>query len=141
MTLISMTIVPLAYAKPGPSTAQYMEITHMTMRFDGPDAYVSINYNLDLFSNIYVFMLGSRNLEKTFELVFSDFESLEVLEIGRNHASLKLMNVSRETDDYYLHDSRELGTTIDTLTIVYPGGSDRVTRNVNSTPNIFYVKN
>lgn len=135
LTLIA-TALP-TYAATGGSN--YIHIEHMTMEFEDHDAVVTLSYDLNLFADMYVFILGSYNLEPTFEKMFSDFESVEVTKIGWNSATIRIKDVSRKVDAYYLHDSRELGMNVKTLTIVYPDGSAKDYPDSKSTPNIFYT--
>ena len=68
-----------------------------------------------------------------------DFENIEVRRIGRSSALIHVNDISRHDDEYYLHDSRELGIQPDILTLVYP---DRTRQNIEyarATPDIFYV--
>jgi len=117
---------------------QYLHVNQMQVRFDRTDAVVTVSYDLDFFSEIYVFILGSRNLEPTLKQVFSDFEDVAVVEIGRQHAVFTLRNVSRDSGDYYLHDSHELGTSVDLLKLEYPDGTSKDIAHANATPNTFY---
>ena len=121
-----------------PEEKQYFHVTQMVVEFDRADAMVTISYDLDFFAEIYAFILGSRNLEPTFEQIFSDFENVKVTEIGRNHAVIILSDVSRQAGDYYLHDQHRLGIMVDSLKLVYPDGSSKNNQNSNTTPNTFF---
>ena len=121
-----------------PEEGRYLHVKQMEVEFDRTDAMVTISYNLDFFADIYAFILGSRNLEPAFEQIFFDFENVEVTEIGRNHAVIMLTDVSRQNDDYYLHDQHRLGIMIDSLILVYPDGSIKNIQHTNTTPNTFF---
>lgn len=129
-----------AFAQTVDNKHQYIDIEQMVIEFDDNDAQARINYELDLFAQMYVFVLGSRNLEPTFNDMFSEFEDFRIVEIGKNHARLILSNVSRQSSEYYLHDSRNLGTNVDRLVIIYPEGTSKILENTNSTPNTFYTR-
>lgn len=129
-----------AYAQPGNSAHyQYVDINEVTIKFNDNDAEARISYNLDLFAQMYVLILGSRNLEPTFNEIFNEFGDFHIAEIGKNHAFLTLNNVSRQSGEYYLHDSRNLGTNVDRLILIYPEGTSKMLENTNSTPNTFYT--
>ncbi|MBN2110234.1 MAG: hypothetical protein JW705_03995 [Methanosarcinaceae archaeon] len=117
---------------------QYIHFTGMTVDFDGTDAKVTLYYELDMFSRVYVLLLGSCNLEPALETVLFDFEDTEVLEIGSSHAVIYVKDISRQNSEYYLHDSHELGVTVDVLTLIYPDGSSRRVPYASSTPYTFY---
>ncbi|HJH31300.1 MAG TPA: hypothetical protein C5S50_03755 [Methanosarcinaceae archaeon] len=116
----------------------YMHIDRMVMTFEKSDAIVDISYDLDPFAKVYVLLLGSRNLEPTFKQILIKFKEVEVIEIGYDHATILLTNVSRQSGDYYLHDSHELGTSVDIFTFRYPDGSTQQLENTRSTQNTFY---
>ena len=117
---------------------QFIHINRMTLNFEKTDGIVEITYDLDLFAKTYVFLLGSRNLEPTFEKIFIEFGDVETIEIGQNYAVIMLKNISRQSGEYYLHDSRELGANVDVLTFVYPDSSTKQLENTRNTQNTFY---
>ncbi len=117
---------------------QYIHIDQMVIRFDHADAMVTLNYDLGVFAKVYVFAFGSRHLEPELGTIFSDYNNVEMLEIGHDHAVILLKNASRKNGMFYLHDQRELGATIGSLDIQYPTGSSKNIRNADSVPNLFY---
>ncbi|KGK97801.1 hypothetical protein LI82_08490 [Methanococcoides methylutens] len=118
----------------------FMHFDRMVMRFDETNAYVTVTYDLDTFARMYVLAFGTRHLESSFDSIFSEYEEAEIEEIGYDTAIIKLKDVSRLSDSYYLHDSRDLGTNIDSLQVIYPGGTTKTLTDVKVTPNIFYDK-
>ncbi|WP_410807031.1 hypothetical protein [Methanohalobium sp.] len=128
-----------AYAQPANiGHYQYIDINEMTIEFNDNNAEAKISYDLDLFAQMYVLILGSRNLEPTFNEIFNEFGNFKIAEIGKSHAVLMLDNVSRQSGEYYLHDSRKLGTNVGRLILIYPEETSKVVENTNSTPNTFY---
>ncbi len=117
---------------------EYIQFQQVTMSFHDVDAHISINYDLNAFSSIYIFLFGTHNLEPTFEVFFSDFEETDIREIGKQNAVVFAKNVSRQNDGYYLHDSLELSGNVRALTMIYPDGSTRSVFNVKATPDTFY---
>lgn len=117
---------------------QFIHISRMVMTFEKTGSMVEITYDLDLFAKTYVFLLGSRNLEPTFEQIFFEFEDVTITDIGQNHAVIMLKNVSRQSGEYYLHDSRELGAEVDLLTFIYPDRSTKQLEHTSRTQNTFY---
>lgn len=121
------------------SGEEYIKFNQVTMRFQGADAIISVSYGLDMFSNIYVNLMGAHNLEPSIDDFFADFGEMEVIEIGRDHAVISVSNVSRENDGYYLYDSHRLGTVVGVLTVVNPDGSTSIFYNTNTTEPTFYT--
>ncbi|MDK2825119.1 MAG: hypothetical protein PWQ63_172 [Methanolobus sp.] len=117
---------------------EYIHFKQVTMRFQGTNAVISSSYGLDMFSSMYISLLGAHNLEPSIDTFFSDFGDIEVVEIGRDHAVIFAKNVSRKNDAFYLHDSHALNGTVDVLTMVYPDGSTKTIADANSTPDTFY---
>lgn len=120
------------------SGEEYIHFKQVTMQFQGTDAVISISYGLDMFSDMYVFLQGAHNLEPAIKSFFSDFGYVEVLELNRDHAVIFVKDVSRKNDEFYLHDSHELGGTTDVFTMIYPDGSTRSITDASSTPDTFY---
>lgn len=131
----ALVVIPLSTVA---DDEQFIHIDQMVMTFDKADSIVDITYDLDFFVKTYVFLLGSRNLEPTFEQIFFEFEDVTIIDIGQNHAVVLLKNVSRQSGDYYLHDSRELGANVDLLTFIYPDRSTKQLEYTSSTQNTFY---
>ncbi|WP_292466477.1 hypothetical protein [Methanolobus sp.] len=117
---------------------EYIKVNHVSMRFQGTDAVISVSYGLDMFSGMYVFLLGAHNLEPAIDDLFFDFGDIEVIELRNDQAVILVNNVSRQNDEFYLHDSHKLGTTVKVLTLVYPDGSTRTISGASATPDTFY---
>lgn len=117
---------------------KYIHLDHVIIEFDKTDAEVSIEYHLSPFAQVYMFLFGSRHLEPKIEEIFFDFSDVEVEEIGRTHAKVLIKDISRQNDENYLHDSRELGIQPNMLTLLYPDGTERNTEYAKETPNTFY---
>ena len=99
---------------------------------------VSINYHLNPFAQVYMFLFGSKNLEPKIEEIFSEFHEVKIKNIGLSSASLEIKNISKKSDDIYLYDSHKLGVQTDVLTLIYPDGKKRSVEHVNETLNTFY---
>lgn len=131
---------------PGINTEQfregkYIHLDSMVIEFSKADAEISIEYHLSPFAQAYIFLFGSKHLEPKIEEIFYDFDNVNVQKIGRTSALIQVKGISRKSDgdEYYLHESRKLGMSPDTLTIVYPEGARRNIENAKFTPNTFYV--
>ena len=118
---------------------KYIHLDSMVIDFDKTNADVEIQYHLSPFAQVYMFMFGSKHLEPKIEDIFFDFENIEVLKIGRTSASVHVKDISRQDNEYYLHDSRELGMQPDVLTLVYPDKTRRNIAHAKATPDIFYT--
>lgn len=120
---------------------KYIHVDSMVIQFKKTDATVSMKYHLSPFAQVYIFLFGSKNLEPKIEEIFSEFPEVKVLKIGRSSASLQVMNVSKRSDIYYLHNSCKFGVQTDVLTIVYPDGRQRNVEHAKETGNTFYYVN
>ncbi|RXA16950.1 hypothetical protein EQO05_13230 [Methanosarcina sp. MSH10X1] len=118
---------------------KYIHLDSMEIAFSKTDAKISIEYHLSPFAQAYIFLFGSKHLEPKIEEIFFDFENVKVKEIGRSSALIQVKGVSRRSDEYYLHESREFGMAPDTLTVIYPEGARRNIQHAKFTPNTFYV--
>ena len=67
----------------------------MEIAFNKTNADVSIEYRLSPFAQVYIFLFGSKNLEPKIKEIFSDFENIEIKNIGRTSASIEVKNVSK----------------------------------------------
>ncbi len=117
---------------------KYIHLDQVTIEFDKTDAEVIIEYHLTPFAQAYMFLFGSSHLEPKIKEIFSDFNEVTIQEIGRTHAKVFVKDISRQSNDYYLHDTRQLGMEPDILTLVFPDGSRRNAENARETPNTFY---
>ncbi len=117
---------------------KYIHLDQVTIEFDKTDAEVSIQYHLSPFSQVYMFLFGSSHLEPKIREIFFDFSDITIEEIGRTHAKVLVKDISRQSNGYYLHDSRQFGLRPDMLTLVFPDGSRRNAENAKETPDTFY---
>ena len=117
---------------------KYIHIDSMVIEFNKTDADVQITYHLSPFAQVYIFMFGSKHLEPKIEEIFFGFDNIEVRRIGRTSALIHINNVSRQSGEYYLHDSRELGMQPDILTLVYPDKTRQSIEHAKATQNVFY---
>jgi hypothetical protein len=118
---------------------KYIHIDSIEIVFDKTDANVNVEYRLSPFAEAYMFLLGSKNLEPKIKEIFANFTEVKIRQIGSNSASLLITNISRQKDQYYLHDSRRFGVSPDNLTLVSPQGT-RTFQNPHSTGDFFYWK-
>ncbi|MGV8077028.1 MAG: hypothetical protein ACP5N0_07005 [Methanosarcina sp.] len=117
---------------------KYIHVDSMVIQFKQANATVSINYRLSPFAQSYMFLFGSKNLQPKIEEIFSEFQEVKIKKIGRSSASLQILNISKKSDEYYLHDSHKFGVQTDVLTLVYPDGKKRNVENAKETLNTFY---
>lgn len=143
IALIISAALMAARVAPGNNAEQfregkYIHIDSMVMQFKKADATVDIKYHLSPFAQAYIFLFGSKNLRPKIKEIFSEFPEVKIQKMGRSSASLQMLNVSRKSDIYYLHEPQEFKVQVDTLTIIYPDGSRRSSEHAKSTPPIFY---
>lgn len=128
---------------PGIDTEQfregkYIHLDNMEIAFDKTNADVSIDYRLNPFAQVYIFLFGSKNLEPKIKEIFSDFDNIKIKNIGRTSASIEVKNISKKNEEFYLFDSYKLGVQSDVLTFVYPNGARRSYEHIKVTPPVFY---
>lgn len=135
IVLVFASILPLSEGTPG---SRPLDITSLIINFDKTDATFTVNYDLGKIPKMYVLLFGSKSIEPRIKAVFGNFD-YEITKLDQDKAILRVKNVSRVDKGYYLHDSRQLGASINTI-IVYTPDSPRPTEylNLNSTPNKFY---
>lgn len=135
IVLVFASLLPLSG---GTSAGRPFEITSLTINFDKTDALFTVSYDLGKLPKMYVLLFGSKSIEPKIKALFPDFD-YEIVKMDQDKTILRIKNVSRLEKGYYLHDSRRLGASINTI-IVYTPDSPRPTEysNLNSTPNKFY---
>ncbi len=117
-----------------------LQITLLTIKFDKSDAIFTVNYHFDQLSKFYLLMFGSKSIEPKVKSLFSNF-NYEIIKIDQDEAILKVKNISRQDNGYYLHESKKFGATIDKVYIYSPDSvQPREYDNLNSTPYFFYKK-
>jgi len=116
-----------------------LPIKSLNIQFDKTDAIFTINFDFDKISNIYFLVFGTKTLEPKIRSVFSNFH-YDIIKIGVDKAILKVKNVSRFDNGYYLHDSQKFGDTIDIvkISVVDTPGPGRTYYKISATPNYFY---
>ncbi|MBU4374869.1 MAG: hypothetical protein KJ714_10650 [Euryarchaeota archaeon] len=134
IVLIFALTLPLSEGNP----SRPLEITSLTIDFDKTDAVFTVNYDLGKIPKMYILLFGSKSIEPRIKAVFPNFD-YDILKMDQDKAILRVKNISRLEKGFYLHDSRRLGASVNTI-VVYTPDSPRPTEysNFNSTPNKFY---
>jgi len=135
IALVFASLLPLTE---GASGNRPLDITTLTIKFDKTDAEFTINYDLGTMPKMYILLFGGNSIQPRIKEVFSNFD-YEVLKMDQEKALLKVKNISRNEKGYYLHDSVQLGATINTMIIYIPG--DPVPTEyfgLNATKDTFY---
>ncbi|WNY24953.1 hypothetical protein [Methanolapillus millepedarum] len=117
-----------------------IDVQEMTMTFHGMDATAEIRYQIGLLTHIYAFFFGGRNLDPYISDFLVGFPDYKIVSVGSESATVELYNVTRVSNNYYLHDSHQLGSSADSLVLVYPNGQTKTYENVSETPNTFYER-
>jgi hypothetical protein len=117
---------------------QYIHVKNIVIEFQKANANVYVEYRLSPFAESYVFLFGSKYLEPKIKEIFAAFPEVKIKDIEGNSASLLITNISRKSDPYYLHDSRNLGVQPENLTLIYPEGAKKNYKYPKSTPPAFY---
>jgi hypothetical protein len=117
---------------------KYIHLDSMEIVFNRANAEVNINYHLSPFAQVYMFLFGSRHLEPKIREIFFGFENVQIQRIERTSASILIKDISRQSGEYYLHESKELGMQPDNLFIVYPDGTRRNLQRTKFTQSAFY---
>ena len=137
LLVLFSTFLPIcAYAMPENNDIIHLE--KVVMSFDKTDTSVTVTYSLNFFARMYILAFGTRHLESSFMDIFSKYEDVKIEEVGYDTVKISLKDVSRLSDDYYLHDSRDLDTIVHSLEVIYPDGQTKTVNDVKATPNVFY---
>ncbi|MCK5660560.1 MAG: hypothetical protein KAH86_04310 [Methanosarcinales archaeon] len=115
-----------------------IHVSRMTMQFEDADAIITLDYDLSLFPEMYVLLLGTQGLDGEVQEIFSDFDNVEMEKIGRKRAVVRAKNIATQSSGYYLMFSHELNADVDTLIVKFPEGTSRVYTDTAKTPNTFY---
>ncbi|MCL2863675.1 MAG: hypothetical protein FWE54_06325 [Methanimicrococcus sp.] len=115
-----------------------LNVTQLEIRFDNENATAQIYYEAGFLTQMYVSFFGSRNLDPFIDSFLYGFEEYQMISVQGNSATVKLVNSSRLTGNYYLHDTRPLGSQVDRLILYYPDGKFLTFENATETPNTFY---
>ncbi|MDR6223380.1 hypothetical protein [Methanococcoides alaskense] len=121
-----------------PENNDIIHFDKVVMSFDKTNSSVTVTYSLNFFARMYIFAFGTRHLESSFIDIFSKYEDVKIEEVGYDTVKISLKDVSRLSDDYYLHDRRDLGTIVHSMEVIYPNGQTKTLNDVKATPNIFY---
>ncbi|MDL2261123.1 hypothetical protein LJC08_02680 [Methanimicrococcus sp. OttesenSCG-928-J09] len=114
------------------------KVTDMEVLFYEENATADIEYEVGFLTQIYVFFFGSRNLNPFLDELLYDFEEYRVISVHGTTATVELINASRLSGSYYLHDTHMLGFEVGKLTLKYPDGKTLTFENATETPNTFY---
>ncbi|MBE0520746.1 MAG: hypothetical protein IBX39_00570 [Candidatus Methanoperedenaceae archaeon] len=135
-----LLVAALLLLTDGSPEKRSFEITSASINFDKTEATITVNYEFPKLMKLYILFIGSKDIEPKLEDIFSNFD-YQILKIAPDKAIVRVTNVSRIENGYYIHDSREFGDTINTI-IIYTPDSPRpiqyLNRNLNATPDIFY---
>ncbi|MGB8216143.1 MAG: hypothetical protein WCE94_02480 [Candidatus Methanoperedens sp.] len=135
LVLFFASILPIS---DGTSANHTLEITSLTINFDKTNATFIVNYDLGQIPKMYILLFGSKSIEPKISELFSNFD-YDIVKMNQDETILKVKNISRLEKGFYLHDSRKLGTTINSIIVSTPD-STRAKEyfNLNSTPDTFY---
>ncbi len=135
IVLFLASILPLSE---GTSSNHTLEIKSLTIYFDKTNATFIVNYDMGTIPKMYILLFGSKSIEPTINDIFSNFD-YDIVKMNEDQTILKVKNISRLENGYYLHDSRKLGTSINSIFVSTPD-SPRIKEysNLNATPNTFY---
>ena len=135
--LISFILILSASGQLNSESQPKFHVTQMEMRFDGLNATATIDYDLGFLTEMYVFLFGNHNLVPYVEDFLYDFKEFQITSVSGTKAAVELPNSARVGGSSYIHDGREIGSTVPTLIMVYayPGTEieTRVFEDVNKT--------
>lgn len=139
LILVLFTVLLLtAILSDGKQERQTLHISSLTIKFDKTDAVFTVDYNMNNLPKMYILLLGSKSLEPKIKYMFSNFD-YEIVKMDQDKAILRVKNISWLDKDYYFHESRKFGETIDTV-YIYTTDSPRAKEYsmINSTPPFYY---
>lgn len=116
LVLFFASILPISE---GTSANHTFEITSLTINFDKTNATFTVNYDLGQIPKMYILLFGSKSLEPKIREFFSNF-GYDIVKMNQDETILNVKNISRLENGYYLHDSRKLGGSINTIIVYTP---------------------
>jgi len=119
-----------------PHTELY--VTQMEIQFHRENATAHIEYEVDFLTQMYISFFGNRHLDPFIDSFLYGFDEYQMTSVQGSSATVELINASRLTGDYYLHDTRPLGSQVNRLILYYPDGKTLTFENAAETPNTFY---
>ena len=114
------------------------QVTQLALLFHGENATAQIDYEVGFLTQMYVSFFGSRNLDPFIDSFLYGFDEYQITSVQGSSATVELINASRLTGDYYLHDAHPLGSPVNRLILYYPDGKNLTFENAAETPNTFY---
>ena len=115
-----------------------LHVNQMEMRFNGPNATATIDYDVGFLTQVYVFFFGGRNLEPYLGDFLYDFDEFRFVSVRGTTAEVELINVSRWGGSYYFYESNQFGSQVPIIILIYPDGTKKTLENTNKAMNIFY---
>ena len=135
LVLFFASILPIS---DGTSANHTLKITSLTINFDKTNATFTVNYEIGQIPKMYILLFGSKSLEPKIRELFSNFD-YDIVKMNQDETILKVKNISRYEKGFYLHDSRKLGATINSIIVSTPDSArTKEYSNLNSTPDTFY---
>lgn len=135
LVLFFASILPIS---DGTSANHTLEITSLTINFDKTNATFIVNYDIGKIPKMYILLFGSKSIEPKIRELFSNFD-YDIVKMNQDETILNVKNISRLEKGFYLHDSRILGASIDSIIVSTPDSPrTKEYSNLNSTPNTFY---
>lgn len=114
------------------------QVTEMEILFNNQNATANIEYEVGFLTQIYIFFFGSRNLDPYIDELLHDFDEYQVVSVHGTTATIELINSSRYTGTYYLHDKHLLGYEVAHLIFYFPDGKTMTFDNATETLSVFY---
>lgn len=122
----------------GRQEGRNLHITSLSIQFDKTDATFIANYDFGSLPTMYLLIFGTKSIEPEIRSIFSNFD-FDIIKMDQERAVLRVKNISVLNKGYYLHDSRNIGQTIDIVYISDPYSTKtKEYYNMSATPNYFY---
>ncbi|MDV0445650.1 hypothetical protein MmiAt1_12420 [Methanimicrococcus sp. At1] len=115
-----------------------IQFRQMEIHFVNENATAKVEYEVGFLTQLYVFFFGSRNLDPYLDQLLYDFDEYQITSVHGTTATIELINASRPSGSYYLHDQHMLGYEVGRLIIYDPDGKTLSFENATRTPNTFY---
>ena len=147
MAIALALVAAMALSICASASGEYIQVKDVTMHLDKDRAVFEINYTLDTFTRLYVLALGCRHLEPDLVSFLGGYNDVKLIKADENQAALQVDGAGRSLDNCYLYSSRPFGTkdkplkkVVEKLLVVYPEGKIDTFYNVNSTQNVFCMR-
>ncbi len=127
-------LISIVYASDGEN---FLSIKSVTIRSSGADLNIYMEYQLSIFSRLYLLLFGGKSIEPKLLSSLHGFGELSVTDLRDYGANLTAKNSVKESGGYYLFYGGKIDQTV-SLIIELPHSTIKRYENTREIPPFFY---